>query len=330
MRCFPNIILLAWIAAAWGCGGEASPAASPPGAIRVSDFRGREIELSQQPRRVVCLIESALSGIYMLGAEDRVLGVSANVYQGHLFDAYARLDPRISRRELPAPGNWDFISLEQVAVLRPDLVIIWASQTEAIGQLEALDIPVYGVMLHSLDDVYKEISDLGLLFGKEARADSLIDFTRSQLEALRAGLPAADTVSVYFMWAQGELETSGLNSTVNELIEAAGARNACRLEDEHLAVNAERLAGWDPGMIVMWPNDRLDPADVRANPLFQSLRAVREGRVYELPSPFACDLWTLKVLHAARLLAHWAYPEQALRPDEEALFDFLYGKNWNR
>lgn len=295
--------------------------------IRVTDFRGKETVLSKPAERVVCLIESALSGIYMLRQQHRLVAVPSNVYDKSLFRYYAQLDPRISTRSLPAPGNWDFISLELIAGLDPDLVIIWASQTNAIESIERLGIPVYAVMLHSFEDVYKEIADFGLLFDSMERADSLIEMTRGRLEEINSGYENDNPKSVYFMWAQGITETSGLNSTVNELLTVSGTVNACRMEHEHVSVSIEKLYDWDPDMIVMWHNDRLSPEDVIGNPLLQGLKAVQNERVYELPGVFSCDFWTLKMQFPARLIADWARSDPIDK--DQILYEMylsLYGK----
>ncbi len=296
-------------------------------ALTVTDFRGREISLTKPPERVVCLIESALSGIYMLGQEHRLSGIPSAVYRKDLHRYYAQLDDRIKNRELPTPGNWDFVSIEQIAGLDPDLVIIWASQTEAIQSIERLGIPVYAVMLHSFDDVFKEITDFGVMFDCSGRADSLIETTRGRLAEIESAYSNQNPKSVYFMWAQGITETSGTNSTVNELLQVAGTVNACTLEAEHVSVSVEKLYDWDPDMIVMWYNERLSPRDIIANPLLQGLQAVRNKRVYELPGVFSCDFWTLKMQFPAQLIATWAY--SCSTDTDQVLNDMyvtLYGK----
>ncbi|NLJ08195.1 MAG: ABC transporter substrate-binding protein, partial [Sphingobacteriales bacterium] len=58
-------------------------------AIEVSDFRGKTISLNKPAERIVCLIESALSGLYMLGAENQVIGISTNVYTDKIFEQYS-------------------------------------------------------------------------------------------------------------------------------------------------------------------------------------------------------------------------------------------------
>lgn len=300
--------------------------------ITVRDFRNKEIVLEKKPGRIVCLMESALSGFYMLHAGDRIAGISSNVYDDPVFGYYALLDERIRKKSLPAPGNWDFISIENLVAVRPDLVVIWASQTEAIESIESKDIPVYAVMLNNLEDVYKEICDFGKITGTESRADSLVKYTRASLKEIREksskGKPAVQ--KVYFMWSQGPLQTSGTHSTVNELIELAGAKNACTLPDEHAVVNQERVVAWNPDVIVMWYNESKDPEDILKMPGWKNINAVKNKRVYELPSVFLCDLWTLKFRYAVSLLSRWCYPGESTAVDPEAekrdMLKYLYGK----
>jgi len=289
--------------------------------VTVKDFRGRTVHLERPAERTVCLIESALSGLYMLGVEDRVTAVSTNIYQEEVFRYYAAMDPRIAGKALPTPGNWDFVNIESVVGLRPDLVIIWASQTEVIEALTAKGIAVYAVELDSFADIFKEIEDFGILFGKQDRAAALLGYTAGQLAGLAAATGHIEDKlrpGVYFMWAQGPLETSGAPSTVNDLIKLAGGRNvAAPLGQEHLVVNLEKLLVWQPQVVVMWRNPRLSPQDVATMPIWQALPAAKSGRIFQLPSVFFCDLWTLKFLHAVKMIAAWCHPEKIAITDME-------------
>ncbi len=295
--------------------------------IAVSDFRGKQILLQKSPQRVVCLIESALSGIYMLQVQDRVVGISTNVYTTDVFRYYSQLDERIEKKELPAPGNWDFINLESIVALKPELVIIWASQKESIENIESYSIPVYAVMLHSVKDVYKEIHDFGILFDNQERADSLIRFVQN--EAALMTPVDKQKPSVYFMWSQGITETSGINSTVNDVIELAGCRNACQLDEEHVSVNIETLIHWNPDIIVMWYNEVFDPRDILNHPQLRTLKAIQQKNVFELPSIFESDLWTLKFINTVRFIhshATASYDSLSYYSSQKRIFTILYGK----
>ncbi len=329
-RC-KGILLVLWLLLpAPASGLEGSTQDAEP--ISVTDFRGKELVFPGPVSRIVCLIESALSGLYMLGAEGLVVGISRNVYTDPVNRYYASLDDRIRTRELPAPGNWDFVSLESVVSLRPDLVILWSEQTEAIASLEQRGIPVYGVFLRRLKDVYTEITALGRMTGRPERAAEIIDYAKkslSRIEERVSPIPAEKRPGVYYMWAQGPLETSCGESTVEDLITNAGARNVCAsIASEHLVVNMERVLSWNPDLVVMWYNGRLDPGDLAKERPWQAVAAVRNGRVHELPDVFLCDLWTLKFPYAVWTVAHWSHPElfpdTDLRKERAAMLDFLY------
>lgn len=298
------------------------------GKIKVTDFRGKEISLNQPACRIVCLIESALSGIYMLHAENRISGISVNVYNDPVFTYYAQLDERIRNKKIPAPGNWDFVNIESVIALKPDLVIIWQSQTEAIEALENKDIPVYAVMIKSIRDIYEEMKDLGILTSTSARADSLINMTKKSLSEIKAQTAGIENKkSIYFSWAQGLLETSGKNSTVNELIEMAGCINVCNSPDEHLTINKEQLIEWNPGLIISWVGTRNSREEIEKMKEYLSVSAVKNNMIFEIPSGFLCDLWTLKFVYAVKLLNYWAYGNKGSHPDKSEIPDLLYGKS---
>ena len=315
-----------------GCGSSRGPQPAATGSIVVEDFRGKKIVLQRPAQRVVCLIESALSGLYMLGAENAVVGVSSNVYDGPTRRYYAAMDTRLRDKKLPSPGNWDFVSVESVVALRPDLVVIWSEQGESIAALEELGVPVFAVFLRSLDDVFREVRALGALTGKSARAEELVAWTRGDLgdiERRVGGTTAAERPRTYFMWAQSDLETSGNVGLVEELLTRAGALNVCHdVAQEHVVIDRERLRAADPELVVMWFNERRGPADVVADPAWKGIRAVRAKRVHELLEVFLCDLWTLKFPYAVRLVASWAHPDRFAEKDlatyGERMLEALY------
>lgn len=303
--------------------------------ITVTDFRAKVLNFKKPVNRIVCLIESALSGLYMLHQQDKIVAIPKVVYDGEVFRYYAQLDDRISQKSLPAPGNWDFVSIESVVALKPDLVIIWSSQKEAIATLEQRGIPVYGVFLSSIDDVYKEILDFGKLTGSLQRARALIDYVKgdiSSIQRLIKPIPEDKKKSIYFMWAQGILETSCVGSTVDDVITLAGARNVCSMiKQEHIVINLETLLRWNPDVIVMWVNDKKSPTDIIKDSQLRLIKAIKTRDVYELPEIFPCDLWTLKFVYAVKLIAYWSYSEyfkgMNLEVEKTKLLKRLYGKD---
>jgi len=333
MKLLKICILIVWSSISF-LSGHVFGETTDKGAITVTDFRGKQLTFRTPVKRIVCLIESALSGLYMLNEEKRVFGVSRNVYDKPLFPYYERMDGRIRNKRIPSPGNWDFVNIESVLSLKPDLVILWAQQTESIAALEERGIPVFGVFIKQIEDVYQEMAALGKLTGNQARADELVRYTRNEILRFQeklADIPSNRRPGVYYMWAQGNLETSGSLSTVNDLINLAGGRNVCAsIPQEHLVVNLERVIGWNPDVIVMWYNERKGPSAVMKDPQWQMIKAVKEKRVYELPEIFLCDLWTMKFQYAVTMVAKWCHPELLkdidLGTEKEKMLRTLYGK----
>lgn len=327
---YGKVVMLLTLFIFFACNSPGSKEVEMQTKIEVTDFRGKKIKLNKPASRIVCLIESALSNLYMLNAQDHIVGIPTSVYDESISIQYAQLDKRIRDQQLPCPGNWNFVSLEKVIVLQPDLVIIWSSQQESIAAIEEKGIPVYAVFLKSIADVEKEIRDLATLTQTNERADSLILYTRGELSKISSKTVCLTPKSVYFMWAQGILETSGKSSTVNEMIEMAGAKNACTESEEHIVINKERLLEWDPELILMWVNSSLNPHDIIDSPELGYLQAVKNKQVFELPSTFDCDLWTLKYIYAVKFLAKCCYPESFsdidLQMEKQAMMNVMYGQ----
>lgn len=287
------------------------------------------VSLPRPATRVVCLLESALSELYMLRADSCVVGVPAGVYSAPIREDYARLDSRIASHALPNPGNWDFVSVEGVVALHPDLVILWADERDVAGLLEERGIPVYGVFLRSFDDVERELRDLGALTGTSARADSVIAFTRSEASALVTRTGSRHLPRAYFMWAQGPLETAGRGSTADALLRLGGAANVVEDPREHVVVHLEDVVRWDPELIVQWHGARPTASELAGLAGWSRVRAVRARNVHELPSPFLCDFWTPKYVIAARQVAAWSQsdstPVEDLAAYQSRVLTALYG-----
>lgn len=314
-----------------GCSTVVETADTPQ--IEVEDFRGKKLIFSKPVCRVVCLLESALTGLYMLGAEDRVVGVSANAYNGVSAPYYAAMDPRIKGQGLPVVSSSTTSSLERIIALKPDLVVLWSLNKETISTLEERGIPVFGVYIDGVEDIYREVLALGEMTGTGRRAREIVDFTRSEVGLVLkmiSSVPREQWPKVYFMWAKGELDSAGRDSIVQELLDAAGAVNICaHITQEHVVLSMEHLLVSNPDIIVMWYNALLDPIDIAHKPAWKSLAAARNSRIHEMPDLFACDLCTLNFQYSLKLLARWCHPElftgQELEREPDRTFSMLFG-----
>src|ERR1700694_2033580 len=77
------------------------------------------------PRRIVCLTEETVETLYLLGEEQRIVGVSG----------YAVRPPQV-RREKPRVSAFISADFEKIIALKPDLVLTFSDlQAEIVATL---------------------------------------------------------------------------------------------------------------------------------------------------------------------------------------------------
>jgi iron complex transport system substrate-binding protein len=264
--------------------------------------------------RIISLSPNTTEILHGIGAFDRVVAVSN----------YCTYPPEV--KDLPRVGGWSNPNLEQIAALRPDLVVFAEAQSQFVkDKIESMGVRVASVPSRSLEDVYNSIEQIGRATGDEEAARRLLDETRGAVEDVRrraSGLPRRRVLCVVDR-VQGtlrDLYTATNGSFIAQLIEAAGGENvAPPAESGWGKVQKEAVVALDPEVIidmVQSAEGRLaeDPQAVWRE--LPTVAAVRAGRVYPVrdvmlihPSQF--------VGPTARRLAEMIHPEVFGQPQSE-------------
>ncbi|MHC5201282.1 ABC transporter substrate-binding protein [Myroides sp. LJL119] len=297
--------------------------------ISVVDASNTRITLDSVASKVVVLFDSSLDHIYMLGAQDKLVGIPQVTYmQEDKMDFLGKLDSRLANKSITAVTfNGRSSNAEQIVALRPDLVISYIGDYQSIEQLRALGLTVYSVQTSNQKDMFKQVMDLGILLGKQDRASEIVKYIEGQLDTLKQK-QVLDKKKVYYAWSKGRiLSTSGKGTLVDMVMDLAGATNACTLEMESPNIGAELLYQWNPDLIVLWDSSL---NEVYGLAELQSLPAVKNKQVYQLSPAFYYDPHTVKFLLFARQLNHWCYfdsPSDVLQEQIAADIEFLYKNN---
>ncbi|MGB3063736.1 ABC transporter substrate-binding protein [Sphingobacterium thalpophilum] len=297
-------------------------------AVKAIDSRGQEIALVKPAQRVVVLFSSLVDEVYMLQAENSLVGIPEQVY--HMEDTYAflsRLDPRIARKSIPTPTlGGQANNVESIVALNPDLVLTFNTDQDNIAQLENLGIPVFTFSSKDERSIFSELIGAGTLLGKKERAEEIVQFVNAEVKKMV--LPADQTKKkVYYAWSKGRvLSTSGKGSHIDMAIRLSGATNACPLTMEAPNVGAETIYKWNPDLIILW-NSKL--SDVYHLKELAALPAVKNKQVFVMTPSFPFDPHTVKFMLFAKQVRHWcleSYTEGQLKNDLAIAFEKLYGK----
>jgi iron complex transport system substrate-binding protein len=231
------------------------------------------------PSRIVCLTEETVETLYLLGEEDRIVGVSG----------YAVRPPQV-RREKPRVSAFISADIPKILVLEPDLVLTFSDlQADIVAELIRSNVAVHAFNQRDVAGILDMIRTLGALVGTADKAEELAATLEQRLLQTRARSAAQlPKPRVYFEeWDDPMI--SGLR-WVSELIEHAGGidvfteRSHGKNAKERI-VSADEVIAARPDIIIgSWCGKKFAPLKVVARPGFSEIPAVRTGWLREIKS----------------------------------------------
>src|SRR5579862_4530381 len=115
------------------------------------------------PERIVCLTEETVETLYLLGEEDRIVGVSG----------YAVRPARV-RKEKPRVSAFISADVPKILALKPDLVLTFSDlQADIVADLVRANIAVHAFNQRDVVGIFDMIRTLGALVGAPEKADAL-------------------------------------------------------------------------------------------------------------------------------------------------------------
>jgi iron complex transport system substrate-binding protein len=280
----------------------------------ITDAAGRAVQIPEAVTRIFPAGPPAAIQLYTL-APDLLLGwPRANGVEQCAFllpDVCAR--PEIGR----LTGRGNTANLESVLAFKPDLIVDVGSTAPTFASLAARVQDQTGIPYALLDGRFEATAATYRLLGALTHRDAepLASYTEEALSTIQARIkpiPENERPRVYYARGPRGLET-GLGGSINvETIEFLGARNVAAERQGGLAtVSIEQILVWNPQVIVTI--DRDFSFNVRSNPQWADVEAVRTGRVHLSPIlPFG---WVDFPPSVNRLIGLWwlakiLYPRQ--------------------
>ena len=230
--------------------------------------------------RIVSLACSNTEIVWALGCADLLVGV----------DDHSDW-PEDVVGPLPKVGPDLEIDVDAVAALEPDLVLATLTvpgHEHVVERLEAAGLPHIAPEPTSLEDVYRDIRDIGSRLGASERAEELVVEMRAELDAPE---PPADAPRVMVQWWPKPVITPGRRSWATDVIRAAGGRALLGHEDhKSRPMTDDEVAELGPDAVVLsWCGvhpDKYRPDVVLRNEHWRDLDFVRHGRVFCVGEPF--------------------------------------------
>ena len=233
------------------------------------------------PTRIVCLTEETTETLYLLGQQDRIVGISGFTVR-----------PPQARKEKPKVSAFTSAKIDKILALKPDLVIGFSDlQADIAAELIRAGVNVWLLNHRSVEEILSMILMLGAIVGETPAATALVDGYVAKINAMKADLRGQDSRPLVYFEEWDDPMISGIR-WVSELIDIAGGKDCfSELGKESLGKNriiadASEVIKRKPDIIVgSWCGKKFRPDKVRARPGWSAIPAVVHDQVFEIKSP---------------------------------------------
>jgi iron complex transport system substrate-binding protein len=268
------------------------------------------------PQRIACLTEETTETLYLLGEQDRIVGVSG----------YTARPPEA--RKKPKISAFTTAKIDKILAVEPDLVLCFSDlQADIARDLISRGLNVMVFNQRSVEEILDMIATLARLVDAPEKGEALLKSLAAGLDAIRqsAGRFPRRPRVLFEEWKDPLI--SGIR-WVKELIEIAGGEPVFPELREYQAgrdriVDPASVPARNPDVIIAsWCGMKVNKNHIRSRPGWDTISAVRSGHIYEIKSTYilqpgpAALTEGVRQLHA--ILAHAAgcEPPPELAPEE--------------
>jgi iron complex transport system substrate-binding protein len=239
--------------------------------IPLKDDLGRAVPLKSPAQRIVTLAPFLTELVFDAGAGERVVGVSAHS------------DWPPAARTLPQVGTAVNASIERIAALAPDLVLVWkdSMRPEELERLERFGAAVFVANARTLEDVPRLLRAIGRLAGRDTAA--VAREYEGKLAGLRRTYGGKRRLPVFLEIWNRPLTTIAGRHFINQALDICGADNVfVDLPGVAPVVSWEQVYKRDPEVIVGMSSGA-GAAEFRANwNARATLAAVKSGKLVHI------------------------------------------------
>jgi iron complex transport system substrate-binding protein len=257
-------------------------------------------------RRIVSLVPAITEMLFAVGAGSQVVAVSS----------HDEFPPEV--KALPKVGALIDPDIERILALRPDLVVVYGSQTDLEKQLGRAGHRTFSYRHGGIATTLNTIRDLGVATGHHLEADKVVSSIRARLDVVRdrvKGRPQPSTMLIFERQpgTLREMYASGGVGFLNEMLTIAGGRNVfADVSRESVQPSTETILARAPEVIlelrVAGVVEKTPSLERDAWSALSSVPAVRSHRVHLLTGDYL-------VVPGPRLAAATEAFARALHPD---------------
>jgi iron complex transport system substrate-binding protein len=280
-----------------GSGGESGGTAASPSAAATYPVTVGDLTLDKRPERIVSLSPTATEVLFAVDAGEQVTAVDDN----------SNYPPEAPKSELSGFQP----NAESIAAKNPDLVVLSNDTNKIVDQLAQLKIPVYHApAATTLDDTYRQITEMGTLTGHPTEAADLVQRMRSDVDEVVKSVPQRSGELTYYYELGEDLYSVTSKTFVGSLFTMVGLTNIADAADAkgtsggYPQLSEEYIVKADPDMVFLADTKCCgqSAATVKARSGWAPITAVRKNQIVALDDDIA-SRWGPRVVDLLRTIA---------------------------
>ena len=236
---------------------------------------------ARYPERIVCLTEETTETLYLLGEQDRIVGISGFTVR-----------PPQARKEKPKVSAFTSAKIDRIIALKPDLVLGFSDlQADIAAALVRKGINVFVMNQRSVAEILDMILMLSAMVGAGERGVALVRHYEHRIgQVKQAAADFKHRPRVYFEeWDEPMISAI---RWVSELVNIAGGEDCFAdlgmmpLGKDRIIADSGRVICANPQIIIgSWCGKKFRPEKVSARAGWAAIDAVKNGQLFEIKSP---------------------------------------------
>ena len=233
------------------------------------------------PQRIVCLTEETTETLYLLGEQDRIVGISGYTVR-----------PAQARKEKPKVSAFTSAKISAILDLNPDLVLGFSDmQADIAAELIRHGVNVMVFNQRSIAEIFDMIRCLSRMVDSQTGGDRLIsDFHNSIAKTKENAARLIYRPKIYFeewndplisgiRWVSELIEIAGGEDCFAELAASPGAKG-------RIIADQSEVIRRNPDIIIgSWCGKKFQADQIKARPGWESITAVKNNQIFEIKSP---------------------------------------------
>ncbi|RME90602.1 MAG: cobalamin-binding protein [Candidatus Hydrogenedentota bacterium] len=232
------------------------------------------------PKRIICLTEETTETLYLLGEEERIVGISGFTVR-----------PARARKEKPRVSAFTSANIEKILNLNPDLVLGFSDlQADIAAMLIREGVEVHIFNHRSVEGIFSMVAMLGSMVGASKKAIQWIETQKERLRQISKEMAKYPKKPIVYFEEWDEPIITGIE-WVSDLIEMAGGQEAFpelarkKLAKKRIIENPEDVIQRNPDIIIgSWCGKKFRPEKLKSREGWNQIKAVQNNFVFEIKS----------------------------------------------